>query len=317
MAKDLSLKVCHLFKKGMCRFGNKCLYGHVQKEAAICRSFLAGRCTYGALCKFLHTVSSTSARSTIDGPGKPVIKSEKICFAFKNGSCGFGQNCAFAHVDSSELRLLKKDKRKRCFPFQKGECQRGDLCKFQHILGSASNFVGPCFEWQREGSCSKGDACRFEHIARTQTEGEETPSTERSRLYCYRFKKRGFCAKGESCEFAHIAAPALEDRTKKADEAVQGIALITNTADVSGLRAKWKALKRTNADETAVKEAKRRYKAAKDSALQSASLATKRSASSLDGRENESNRKQRKLSKRERARKAHIIRSRGMLALGR
>ena len=91
----------------------------------------------------------------------------------------------------------------------------------------------------------------------------------------------------------------MEDRTKKADETVQGIALITNTADVSGLRAKWKALKRTNADETAVKEAKRRYKAAKDSALQSASLATKRSASSLDGRENESNRKQRKLSKRE------------------
>jgi hypothetical protein len=314
---NLSTKVCHQFKRGTCRFGSECLYAHAEKEAVVCKAFRAGRCIHGALCKFLHSSgglvgSSAQSAKTMDIMAKT---SEQICFAFKNGTCTFGQNCKFAHVDSSELALLKKDKKRRCFPFQKGQCRRGDLCKFQHILGSASNFVGRCFAWQKEGSCIKGDACRFEHAGSAPAGVPTTPTTGGNVQYCYRFKKKGICAKGDACEFAHIPPTVLADGTT-ADAVADGrLPLNTSSPDAAALRATWKALKNGNAEKAVVKEAKNKYKAAKELALQSANVAVKRAAPEFEVIE--SIWKKPKLSKKERNKKAHVIRSRGISIPGR
>ena len=68
-------------------------------------------------------------------------------------------------LDTTRLKKeIKEDGSQRfCLPFQKGECKRGDLCKFAHVLGSVSNFKGACFAFERTGSCEKGDACKFSH----------------------------------------------------------------------------------------------------------------------------------------------------------
>ena len=297
VSTDYSKRVCRAFKKGECKFGSGCLYAHAEKEAIICKAFQVGRCEHGALCKFLHAKDITR-RSLKD----PASKSEKICFAFRNGSCKFGTSCKFAHVDRESLTALKKDKRKRCFPFQKGECRRGDLCKFQHILGSASNFVGKCFEWQQKGTCTKGDKCNFEHTSESD-DSSETPTTTTTKIqYCYRFKKKGFCVKGGQCEFAHIQPEAKK---------------ITASDEVSSLRSKWKLLKDSNAEKSVVKEAKRRYKAAKESAARNISDGAKRSNDvridePVPGNDEEPAKKKPKLSKKERSRRAYIIRSRGI-----
>ena len=174
--------------------------------------------------------------------------------------------------------------------------------------------MGHCFAWQKEGSCIKGDACRFEHADVSPINVKATLATDVKEQYCYRFKKKGFCAKGNACEFAHIAQTASEDgATSDIADRHRGLPLNTTILDTAALRATWKALKNGNADKAAVKEAKSKYKAAKESELQRTRAAGKRAALSfMASKDAESARKKPKLSKKERNKKAHVIRSRGI-----
>ena len=137
----------------------------MQKEASICREWRKGWCQRGQMCSFLHDdqqgggAKSSSASSKTNY--KNDIKNDQLCYQFKLGKCERGELCKFNHINLDDIQLkkeIKEDGRDRfCFPFQKGECRRGDLCKFVHVKGSASNYQGACFAFEKNGTCEKGD----------------------------------------------------------------------------------------------------------------------------------------------------------------
>ena len=92
------------------------------------------------------------------------------------------------------------------------------------MLGSASNFKGACFAFERTGSCEKGDACKFSHDVKAKGEDDVEKASLPATVIrvCYSFKDTGACDKGDACEFAHVVNVKKKKRARVVDSGTSG-----------------------------------------------------------------------------------------------
>jgi hypothetical protein len=217
-----SRPVCKQFLEGRCTRG-KCKFRHpegasgtvAKTSMSACRDFLKGKCKRGDLCKFTH---DTKKKEAAIGTKKDV--SNKVCYAWQNGKCLHGANCKFKHLEK-EAQI--------CREFRKGWCFRGELCLYLHDgqqgTQSGTSIASPtssplpsthktkgiksdqiCYQF-KVGTCTRGADCKFSHISLENTQLKKELKSDGKQRFCFPFQK-GECKRGDLCKFAHRSGGA-------------------------------------------------------------------------------------------------------------
>ena len=123
-----------------------------------------------------------------------------MCREFRKGWCHKGALCLFLH-ESQQGGASTSTSDQICYQFRAGSCSRGSECKFSHLdlqftqLKKEKKENGQerfCFPFQK-GECKRGDLCRFAHrLGAASNYG-----------ICFAYAK-GECEKGDDCKFQHV-----------------------------------------------------------------------------------------------------------------